>query len=338
MPAPIARPRPARAAALALALLLAPAAGARAADDLPGSGGIRVNGALVSAEAVWREYRFQSTLRGFIHSKPAGQIDAAMFASVTRQLVNRELLEQEAARLGLRLTDADRAEARRRQVEGWKGELNFATAARMMGVPEQFIVDRASATLLRERMAEAAVPATPAATEEQLRAYHESHGAAYLLKDPPMRYVYILRKPGRRAPDLRLEMLVAADGLRQAGKGYASLVAQYSDHPGAAAGGAIPEGAPGRPPGLKPGRISEVVPDDAGWHFYLRDPEVAAPFEEVRARVVAEELQSRRNAWLAGVIEREAKKAAIEHLVGPPLLAPPAAAPADAGHGPGSTK
>lgn len=318
MPSRPVSPRCAPALALAVVTVLFSAASVAPAAELPGSGGVRVNGTLVSAERVWQEYRFQGTLRGFVHSRPAGEIDAPLFESVVRQLVSRELLAQEAHRLGHRLTDEDRVEARRLQVEAWKGEQNFRTAARMMGVPAEFIVERAAATLLRDKMAAAAVPDAPPSGEAQLRDYYEGHLAAYLEKNPPLRYIYIARKEGRRAPDLYKEIAVAADALRKSGKGYASLVAKYSEHPGAAAGGAVPEGAPGRPQTLKEGRLTGFVPDEAGWHLYLRDAESAAPFDQVRDRVRRDELEDRRKRWVAGTLERLAKQARIEHLTGPP--------------------
>jgi len=302
----------------ALAVLLLRAVAVPAAD-LQGSGGIHVNGKLLSAERVWQEYRFQMSLRQFVHNRPAGEIDTVLFESVARQLVSRELLEQEALRRGHRLTEADRAEARRLQVEAWRGEQNFVTAARMMGVSGEYIVERSATALLRDKMAAAAVPETPPLGEAQLRDYYEGHRAAYSEKNPPLRYIFVARKEGRSAFVLYGKIVTAAAELRQAGKSYASLVAGYSEDHGAAAGGAVPEGAPGRPKNLKEGRLtSSFVEDEAGWHLYLRDIPVSAPFDQVRDRARRDELEDRRKRWIAGLLEGLMKTAQIERLSGPP--------------------
>ncbi len=322
-------------AALCTALFLALPCPAAGEIDVSGAGGVKVNGALISQERIWAEYHFQITLSSFMHAKNRDKIDEKVLRSIVGKAVNRELLEQEARRLGYGLTEEDHAEVRRNQVDGWKGEGNFETAVKMMGVSEDFLLRRRESSFLRGKLARGEVGNLAAASEEELRAHYDANLGSYLPEEPaPLRYLFVPAVEGRSLQGIANEILREADALRRGGKDYASVVERHSRHESASRGGVVPEVSDGgerlpqQPAKLNDCRV-KTRSDGEGLHIYLRDCRHPLPFEEVRSRVTDDLRRERERAFLRDTLSRLQKEGEIIYL---PLSGEPPPPPGSGGH------
>lgn len=298
------------------------------AVDVPGAGGVVLNGETIGAEEIWQEYSYQNSLRKFIHNRPDDRVDEKLLGTVIEQKVRKHLLLQEARRLGYVLEEKDRAEVRRAQVEGWKGEANFRNALAMMGVEEGFILNRGGETRLINRMLDAESKAGKGITRKMLlEHYGENPGRFLSEKLSPLRYIFF---PWEAGNPRNAYTLIAreAETLRNEGKSYASLPERYSKHESAAGGGIVPgrakgeTGLPLQPAegGLKECRISSYKTDEQGMHVYLQDCRQPPPFGEVEGKVREDLVAARRAEFLSDLGTRLRDKASIAYL---PLEGPP---------------
>ena len=303
------------------AVLLVPPAAA-AAVDVPGAGGVVLNGEKIGVDQVWDEYSYQNSVRRFVHSRAVDAVDENLLSSVIEQQIRKRLLLHEAGRLGFTLEKGDAEKVRQKQVESWKGEQNFQNALRMIGVEERFILNRSEETLLIRRMLGAASKSEEGITEEVLLEHYRANPGRYLAGElPPLRYIFIPREVNSKQDGYRLVRL-DIDALRQEGKIYAPLAARYSKHESAAAGGITAPGS--RPPssagGVKECRLSPKRVDSTGVHLYFRDCRQPLPFADVQEKVREDLLAERRKEYGNELIERLRGEAEVIYL---PLEGPP---------------
>jgi hypothetical protein len=290
--------------------------------EVQGSGGVAINGEQVAKEKIWQEYHFQNSARSMIHGRDAEVVDEKLLRAVIRQVTRKELLLQEARRLGYALTPEDRVTVRQRLVEQWKGEANFRTALPMLGTTEEFLLDRAGKTLVIKRMATGESKAKEGITGNELREHYRQYPARYMPeKLPPLRYIFV---PAEEAPARSTYTTIAREGasLSAGGESFASMVRRYSKHESAARGGVVPEreagevGLPHQPAKgkLKPCRISPFLADSTGLSVYLRDCRVPIPFAEVREKVRADLIGTRRTQYLQDLGSRLEGQSDIRYM------------------------
>lgn len=291
--------------------------------DIPGSGGITVNGEQVTEMRVWQEYHYQNSVRSIIHSRDDERVDERILRSVIGQVVRKQLMLQEARRLDYTPMPGDMAEVRRIQVEQWKGERNFQSALMMLGVTEEFLLNRAAETLLIKKMAAGESKAEEGITESTLREHYRQTLGLYLPEeDPPLRYLFV---PAEEAPPRAMYTRIAreAEPLSAGGAAsFAALVQSYSRHASASQGGIVPEIGPGevglpRQPirgKLKECRITPYLFDTTGLHVYLRDCRGPVPFPEVREGVRRDLIDTRRSQYLRDLVVRLEGQADIRYM------------------------
>lgn len=314
------RPGPVPAAAVLGLILLTAASGLQAATSVPGAGGAVVNGEKLAAETVWQEYSYQNVIRNFIHTKPDGGIDEGLLQSVIRQVVRKELLLQEARRRGYSLDEDAGAAIRQQEVERWRSEENFVQVLAMMGVAEEFILNRAAGRMLVEKMIAADSEADKSVAEKDVRSHYDSNLGRYLSRDePPLRYLFVSRETGH--PFVMYGKIAReADALRTKGDTFAAVVEAYSEHATASAGGIVPEiektgtGLPLQPVTLKECRFSSFRPHETGLHMFLRDCRQPLPYAEVREQVRQDLIAARRSRYLHNLTEDLESRAAVELL------------------------
>lgn len=326
--------------ALAAAPSLAPAAAAPkpapakapAVVEVPGAGGVLIDGILLPPERVWSEYRFQYCARAMIHAKPADAVDEKLLAAVVEQVIGSELLLREATRRGIAPAPGEEAAVRAIEVERWRGEEKFRTACRLLQVDEPFLIARGVRQQRVEALAVRDAGAEENLTEEALQQHYLSHRGEYLPKElPPVRYLFVPDGPGFK--ELVQKITDEAYALGGRGESFGPLVQAYSRHASAAQGGIVPESAaaaeplPFSPP---PGALKECrfrgFPDSAGYHFYLRDCRQPPPLAEIREKIRASLVAERRRAWVADLAAALRSKAKLAYLTGPPPPPPPGTA------------
>ena len=303
------------------------------AINVPGAGGVRVNGEYAPARAIWDEYYAQIALKNFIHAGGPVKIDAALVALVVGQIVNRMLVDQEAARRGYVLTPEDEAAIRSQEQARWGGEENYRNALRMLTVTEEHQLVKARSAALRRKLIDGDAGATCAPDPETVRRYYDEHPDQFIATGkPPLRYLCVARVPGDYPLEKYGQILKEAEVLRKQGKSYADLVARHSTHPGAAGGGIVDESAaeklPFQPKALKTCRSSEYACDDSGLHVYLRDCSLPMPFEEAREKVRERVVRQHEDDFLKALVERLRAAARIEYEplkgeIPPPVTAGP---------------
>lgn len=286
---------------------------------VPGAGGVRVDGQVVSARTVWNEYYAQRAVKGMIHGRGEQQsVDEAQLADVISQQVSRVLLDREAGRLGYVIAPAEEAGIRAAEVAKWGSEEKFLTALRMLALTEEHQLAKARSAALRRKLAEGE-GATRALTFEEERRYYDEHLERFLSREKPrLRYIFSPRTAGVDAQTFYREILLEADAARRQSRSYAEVVARRSVHASAPGGGLVDETAaerlPFQPASLKPCRVSQLAYDEAGIHLYLRDCVMPVPFEEARDQVGVLSRKEREDRFLSDLLERLKAAARIEYL------------------------
>ncbi len=301
-------------------LLLFGAGRAEGAVDVPGAGGIRIGSELIPAEEVWEEYRFQATLRNFIHSRPGDVVDKALLRQVVDQVTNRRILDDEARRLGYSLSPAEQEAITDRLVAEWKGEDNLRTAVLMMKVDVDFLRRRAGSKALREKMAIAEAVDPKSVTREDLHGFYEEHLGDFLATGPmPLRYLFYASSQKNELRETFRTISERANIMRERGEAFEPLIREYSSHPSAARGGVISEAEgqdelPFKPQRLKECRWSNFEIDRDGLHLYFRDCRLPLPFDEVSEEVRERYLGQKRGDYLRALIDRLQKALEIRYL------------------------
>lgn len=285
--------------------------------------------ARVNGEPV-RKVEFDRVLRNMELGNgpvPAEKRDEVL-RGVLDQLITYTVMTQEAKAKNVTVSDAE-VDTRIQQMKGTGSEAQFKKAleARSMSV-EQLRSD-ARVQLTIEKMMEAHVAGTEAATDAEALQFYESNPDKFKQGDTVRASHILLRVDGKAAEADRKQARARIEAiLKQARSGddFAALAQKHSQDGSAQAGGDLGYFERGEMVpafsqaafSLKPGEMSDVVTTEFGYHIIkVTDRKAAAtvPYEQV-SRQIVEFLSGRKKQERAAQFIDEAKKRArIEVLV-----------------------
>jgi len=289
----------------------------------------RVNGVEISRFRL--ERHFEDYLK--VQGRSVGAIrNPSVFKRLKRealdQLIDKELLSQEAKRRGIVVDEAAVREAREAVAKGFRTPEAFARRLAEAGFDDPGY----DAYLRREIAAGRALDALVgeiAVSEAEVRAFYERNRARFerpeevsarhiLLRIPPPADAAAVAGVQARARALREEIRAGAD--------FAELARRHSADASAAQGGELGRFPRGRMvPGfeavafaLEPGEVSEPVRTEFGWHLVkveARHPAGAMPEAEALALVRQHLLAAGRQEEIRSGLERLRRNAKVDILL-----------------------
>lgn len=313
-------------AAAALALLLA---WGPAAAQIVGTAA-RVNGAEISNLRLERHFDDYVKGKGRNISK---MINPKVYKKLKRealdQLIEKELLWQEAQRLGIQVSEEDVAAALREQEAQYKSRDAYLRKLENAGFDEKGYAEYVKREIAVQRCMEQAFPPAPV-TDADVHEFYVANPDKFTRPEAARaRHVLIRVQAGadevqRKLARSRINEVLAK--ARKKGQDFAELARRYSEDTSAADGGDLGVFARGRmvPPfdeavfSMKPGQISGVVETEYGYHVIKveeRIPSKKVTEDEVRERVRTAMTLSRRDQAVADGVKALRGKAKIEVYV-----------------------
>jgi parvulin-like peptidyl-prolyl isomerase len=246
--------------------------------------------------------------------------DAALFSGTRldgeqalRQLIGEELVEQEAKRLGLEVTDAEVDERLDTVAAGAGGREALQTQLKKVGVGMAELREAIRSVLVGEKV-EAAKYDDLAATRADARAYYDENEALFATPAAVELGDLAVRREG---------IALNAIARIEAGQPFDNAARQFSVDPELKANGgllgwvtvgSLPKPVREAVAGLEVGEMSAPVQVGGLWHvfkLYGRRAAQTQPFEQVAAVIQRELTRRSRAEALAQWVERERERADI---------------------------
>jgi peptidyl-prolyl cis-trans isomerase C len=285
--------------------------------------------ARVNGEPV-RRTDFDRLLRNFEIGN--GPIPAERRDEVLRgmldQLITYTVMTQEARAKKVTVSDAD-VEQRMKQMRGGGSDAEFKKALEARNMSVEQLRQDARVQLTIEKMMEAHVAGTSAATDVEARQFYQGNPEKFKQGDT-VRASHILLRVDPSSPEAaKKEARTRIEGIlkrARSGEDFAALAKQHSQDGSAQSGGdlgffereamvpAFSEAAFS----LKPGEISDVVTTQFGYHIVkVTDRKAAAtvPYEQVSPQIIDFLSRQKKQERAGQLIDEARKRARIEVLV-----------------------
>jgi peptidyl-prolyl cis-trans isomerase C len=295
----------------------------RADADAAAAGGraALVNGALITAESFEGEMKRVERLS--LRGKPAAAVNRKQ---VLENLIVRELLYQEAQRLGIKVT-AEELAAKLAQLTGrLSGQAALESALDSMGLSSEALEQQLERGLVIEKYLEGHLAAGAPISGDEVEFYYQDHPDQF--REPlRLRLSHILVRTDPAWDAARKEQgrqrIVALQGRLAAGEDFAALARGASDCFSAKNGGDLGYFLPGQlgkkmedeARALGVGGVSGIVEDRYGLHLLklteLR-PAGLLPLEQATPRIRALIKEERQLKALVPVVKRLRAAAKVE--------------------------
>lgn len=313
-------------AAAALVLLLA---GGPAAAQIVGTAAM-VNGAEISNLRLERHFDEYVKGKGRNITK---MINPKVYKKLKRealdQLIEKELLWQEAQRRGIQVSDADVAAALKEQESQYKTRDAYLRKLENAGFDEKSYADYVRREIAIQRCIETAFPPKPV-TDADIHEFYVANPDKFTRPEAVRaRHILIQVAAGsdaatRQAARARIEDVLAK--ARKKGADFAELARKYSEDSSAADGGDLGIFPRGRMVGpfeaaafsLKAGQISGVVETEYGYHVIKVEeyfPKKLVSEDEARERVRAAMTAARRDEAVREGVKALRAQAKVQILV-----------------------
>jgi peptidyl-prolyl cis-trans isomerase C len=313
-------------AALALALPAAPPAGAAAAAPAPEIVA-RVNGRPI----LRRDFDLAVQLQFQARAADAVGIEELRLVreKVLEQLIDNELLHQQALKRGGRVPESEVDAEVKRLKEGFASPDELSGTLLDSQVSEGEFREQVRRSLVVSRFVDEEVVGPLAIGDEDLRRYYEQNPSE-VSRPEAVRIAQILVRvaadaslPAKAAARQKIEEILRE---LRAGRDFAEMARRHSEGPEAARGGdsgILPRGG-GPPPieraafQMKPGEISDVIETRLGFHIIRvggRRAGGPAPLEEIRDALRARVAKREREQAIRAFVQKLREDAQVErHL------------------------
>ena len=289
---------------------------------------MKLNGHEIPKEAV--EHELNRLIRFYVsHGMPEEQLRSQLQTLKERaeeQALGTALLFEEAERLEIPVTDeeVDKSVARMASEAGGPDRLRAILAKQGSDVKTLRTEIRRGRRV--DKLVERITSAVPEPTEEEARAFYESHRSEFG-KEGQVRAQHILVTPkdgSKEAKDAALAKIRAIKARVEAGSDFGEEAAAHSDCPsGKQAGGSLGWFSRGMMVkefdeaafSLPVGGLSDIVETQFGYHVILKNDEQPASvpdFLEARDRVMDLLRHDRRGKALAAHVDELRREARIE--------------------------
>jgi len=282
---------------------------------------VTVNGAPITAAEI---ADYAKTEAQMINATTTEE-SKAVFRDAAENLINRQLLLQEAEKRKITIPDAEVAErAREFRVAGAGGE-----ASATGGAPDAQLMNAVRGSMLIEKMLDDEFRAGHVQpTDKQIKQYYDEHRDLFV-KDPGVAQIsHIGVKFPPNATDAQKkaaeEKILRLYHEALQGKDFATLARQNSeDTESASKGGDLGEFRPGQLPPVVDktvfstpvGHLTQIVESNLGYSFIkvtARRGETISPLPEVKAKIAMFILDENEDAIVRALVKKISKSAKIE--------------------------
>jgi parvulin-like peptidyl-prolyl isomerase len=288
---------------------------------------VTVNGAPITAAEISDYAKTEANMIGATSTEEM----KAVFRDASENLINRQLLLQEAARRKITVTDPEVAQrAREFQIGGAGG----GQTAPQTGAPDAQLMNAVRGSMMIEKMLDDEFRAHHVQpTDAQIQKYYEEHRDLFV-KDPgEVQLAHIAVKLPPNATDAQkkaaAEKIIKIYNEAKTTKDFAALAKQNSeDTESAAKGGDLGYFRPGQLPPVVDkvvfatpvGQLTQIVQSNLGFSFIkvvARRGETISPLPEVKAKVAMFILDENEDAVVKALLKKIAKGAKIEFKKAP---------------------
>ena len=288
---------------------------------------VTVNGAPITAAEISDYAKTEANMIGATSPEEL----KAVFRDASENLINRQLLLQEAARRKITVTDGEVAQrAREFQIGGAGG----GQTAPQTGAPDAQLMNAVRGSMMIEKMLDDEFRAHHVQpTDAQMQKYYEEHRDLFV-KDPgEVQLAHIAVKLPPNATDAQkkaaAEKIIKIYNEAKTTKDFAALAKQNSeDTESAAKGGDLGYFRPGQLPPVVDkvvfatpvGQLTQIVQSNLGFSFIkvvARRGETISPLPEVKAKIAMFILDENEDAVVKALLKKIAKGAKIEFKKAP---------------------
>lgn len=296
----------------------------------PGDGPVaKVNGAEVKRELFNREYRqtVERYQRARHEVKPA--LRERLKDNIVRRLVDAEIIRQQAKKMGIEITEKERAEKWATHKKRYGSEDAFKAFLERAGTSEDDVKRQFNNNLVREKVF-AKVSEGVKLDEKEIKEFYEKNRARY---DEPEQvkasHILIRLKPKATAQEKaerkkHAEMILAK--AKKKGADFAALASQYGEDPTKSRGGDLGFFTKGRMVKafeegvwkLKKNQISALIETQFGFHIVKKMDHKKArkkPYAEVREQIERSLKARKRNTAIREALNNWKKEAKLELIV-----------------------
>ncbi len=282
---------------------------------------VTVNGAPITAAEITDYAKTEARMINATSTEET----KAVFRDASENLINRQLLLQEAAKRKITIPDAEVAQrARDFQIAGAGGQ-TVATS----GAPDAQLMNAVRGSMMIEKMLDDEFRTHHVQpTDAQIKQYYDEHRDLFV-KDPgEVQIAHIAVKFPANATDAQkkaaAQKIIKVYKEAQKSKDFAALAKQNSEDPESAAkGGDLGFFRPGQLPPVVDkmvfatpvGRLTEIVESNLGYSFIkvvARRGETISPLSEVKAKIAMFILDENEDMVVKGMLKKLAKGAKIE--------------------------
>ncbi len=287
---------------------------------------VTVNGAPITAAEIADYAKTEAQMINATSTEES----KAVFRDASENLINRQLLLQEAAKRKITVTDGEVANrAREFQIAGAGGQTTPQT-----GAPDAQLMNAVRGSMVIEKMLDDEFRAHHVQpTDPQIQKYYEEHRDLFV-KDPgEVQLAHIAVKLPPNATDAQkkaaAEKIVKIYNEAKTTKDFAALAKQNSeDTESAAKGGDLGYFRPGQLPPVVDkvvfatpvGQLTQIVQSNLGFSFIkvvARRGETISPLPEVKAKIAMFILDENEDAVVKALLKKIAKSAKIEFKKAP---------------------
>ena len=282
---------------------------------------VTVNGAPITAAEIADYAKTEAQMINATSTEESN----AVFRDASENLINRQLLLQEAARRKITIPDAEVAQrARQFQIAGGEGQAAPASSA-----PDALLMNEVRGSMMIEKMLDDEFRTHHVQpTEAQIQDYYDQHRDLFV-KDPgEVQIAHIAVKLPPNATDAQkkaaAEKIIKIYKEAQKNKDFAAIAKQNSeDTESAAKGGDLGYFRPGQLPPVVDkmvfatpvGQLTQILESNLGYSFIkvvARRGETNAPLSEVKAKIALFILDENEDTVVKGLLKKLAKGAKIE--------------------------
>lgn len=298
-------------------------------ENITGDVAITVNDeSIMTEELVAEVARMKSQYEQRLAPEQVDAMKSAIKTQSVTNVVNRHLLEDEAAIRGYAATD-EQVDQRIADIKSrYPSPEDFEKQLEAGGMTMEQLRTELKVQMGIEQMLEAELEKAPKKSDEELRAYYEENVDRFQEREK-VQASHILVKVEETDTDAdKAEKLLRIKNVREEivlGADFAEKAREVSDCPSKAQGGDLgffDRGSMVKPFAdaafaMKEGELSDIVETRFGYHIIKlvdRKPPRTLPFEEARQHIVAEFEQARQQEMFGALMNELREKAEIVYV------------------------
>ena len=249
--------------------------------------------------------------------------------NLLENLINMELLYQEAQKSGVTVEDAVVAEHIEKLKTQFGSEKEFKKALKKMNASEAALRAQSKKGLTVKKFVDKKIIQDVVASDKEVRAYYDSHPKSFRQPEQ-VKASHILIKAEPEAKEeqkaLARKKLKGIQKRLEKGEDFAALAKEYSEGPSGAKGGDLGYFGRGQMVKpfeqvvfvLKPGEVSDIVETNFGYHLIKcvdKKSETTVAYEDIKEKLQQFLKQKKGREKMGSYIAKLKKKAKVERFL-----------------------